>query len=162
MTTISNSDSYYLTRSRMRDLTIDAVFASPGAVPAQPVASNQPPSVGSDDISGASSASLASALWDMDSSQAVRTTLSGEAAEPSSTDRLLVELQEWSRMTPAEMIRAQALEQMGISEDELAALPADERKIIEDKIADAIKKSLAPDNQVAANDDDKQRTTFIL
>jgi len=159
VTTISTSDSYYLTRYRTRESIADAGFTSPSVSTAQPATAGQS---ASDSGASISSSSLASALWELDSANAVRTTLSGEAADTSSDDRLLAELQEWSQMTPAEMIRARALEQMGISEDELAAMPADERKAIEDKIADVIKRSLDPDNQKAEQAGDEQRTALSL
>ncbi|UXS00536.1 hypothetical protein [Agrobacterium tumefaciens] len=162
MTTISTSDSYYLTRYRTRESIADAGFTSPSVSTAQPATAGQSASDSGDSIASISSSSLASALWELDSANAVRTTLSGEAADTSSDDRLLAELQEWSQMTPAEMIRARALEQMGISEDELAAMPADERKAIEDKIADVIKRSLDPDNQKAEQAGDEQRTALSL
>jgi hypothetical protein len=46
-------------------------------------------------------------------------------------------------MTPAEMIRKRILDQLGLDEDSLKAMPADQREAIEKQIAEAIKRELA-------------------
>ncbi|OLF79789.1 hypothetical protein AWH62_15570 [Maricaulis sp. W15] len=48
----------------------------------------------------------------------------------------------WANMTPAERIRAQYLEQEGLSEDSLAALPEEERERIEMEIQQRIRDAL--------------------
>ncbi|WP_313615158.1 hypothetical protein [Agrobacterium sp.] len=83
--------------------------------------------------------------------------------DTSTSDSLLEELQKWSQMSPGEMIRAKLLEQMGLSEEEFAALPADERQAIEDKIKDAIKQSLTGDDgQSGASGDDQVSAVSAL
>ncbi|MNF01022.1 hypothetical protein D3C80_1999470 [compost metagenome] len=54
------------------------------------------------------------------------------------------------------MIRAKLLEQMGLSEEEFAALPADERQAIEEKIKDLIKQSLELETPQSGNKGDER------
>lgn len=163
MTTISNLDSNYITRSRMREMITDAGFTPMGSSTEQPSVRSQPPTVGSDDAGSGAGASLSLALLDMDSAKAVRTTLSGEPVNTSYSENLLAELQEWSQKTPGDMIRAKFLEQMGITEEELAAMPPDQRKAIEDQIEQLIKQSLIPTEQQAENDgSQKPPATFTV
>lgn len=57
--------------------------------------------------------------------------------------RLVDEFSDWSNMDPAEFIRARYLESHGLTEDDLKAMPADEREAIEKEIAEQIKRELA-------------------
>ena len=54
----------------------------------------------------------------------------------------VAEFLRWANMTPAERIRAQYLEQEGMSEDSLAALPEEERERIEMEIQQRIRDAL--------------------
>lgn len=54
----------------------------------------------------------------------------------------VAEFLRWANMTPAERIRAQYLEQEGMSEDSLAALPEEERERIEMEIQQRIQDAL--------------------
>lgn len=56
---------------------------------------------------------------------------------------LVDEFSEWSNMDPAEFIRARYLEAHGLTEDDLKAMPADQREAIEKEIAEQIKRELA-------------------
>lgn len=158
MTTISNLDSYYPTRSRVRDAKTEDNFSPAPSGTAFTQDDEKPASGGRGDASSSvnSYASLASSLWDIEQLKADATTMSGDAVDASSSDRLLAELQEWSQLTPGEMIRAKLLEQMGLSEEEFAALPADERQAIEEKIKDLIKQSLDLDNPQSGNKGDER------
>lgn len=49
------------------------------------------------------------------------------------------EFEKFAAMSPAERMRASILQQMGVSEDQLAAMSPDERKAMEQKITDKIK-----------------------
>ena len=49
------------------------------------------------------------------------------------------EFEKFAAMSPAERMRASILQQMGVSEDQLAAMSPDERKAVEDKIAAKVK-----------------------
>ena len=49
---------------------------------------------------------------------------------------------EWSEMTPAERIRAEMLEERGLSEDDLAAMPDEARETVEEDIRRAIEQVL--------------------
>jgi hypothetical protein len=145
VTSITPSDSYYSSRYRLRDQTTEAAPLDVTAIlPKAPSLNLTPVAKQEVDNSAASSASLSSALWDMESSTPVRTTLSGKPAD-TTTEQLLAELQKWSQMTPAEMIRAKVLEDKGLTEESLAAMPAEERKAILKEIADTIKNTLGID-----------------
>jgi hypothetical protein len=150
MTTISNLSSQHLVRPGIRELGTEAGFTPRGLVTEQPSSNNKTGLNGSESAgrdTGTSALSLA--LLDMESTKAARTTLSGKAVDTSASDNLLAELQEWSQMTPADMIRAMVLEQIGITEDELATMPPDQRKAVEDMIEAAIKRSLDPNRQAS-------------
>jgi hypothetical protein len=49
------------------------------------------------------------------------------------------EFDKFAAMSPAERMRASILQQMGVSEDQLAAMSPEERKALEDKITSKIK-----------------------
>ncbi|SOC35436.1 hypothetical protein SAMN05892877_101355 [Rhizobium subbaraonis] len=72
---------------------------------------------------------FSSALW----------TIGADKSETTSKDTGVVEeFQELAKMTPAERLRKQMLEEMGLTEDSLKTLPPEERKAIEAEIRDAI------------------------
>lgn len=52
------------------------------------------------------------------------------------------EFMQWADMTPAERLRAQILQSMGLEETSLDALPPEERAAIEDQIRRAIEEKL--------------------
>jgi len=54
----------------------------------------------------------------------------------------VAEFLRWANMTPAERIRAQYLEQEGLSEDSLATLPEEERERIEMEIQQRVRDAL--------------------
>lgn len=59
------------------------------------------------------------------------------ASAPTSNAR--EEFEKFAAMSPAERMRAAILQQMGVTEDQLAAMSSDERKAMEDKITNKIK-----------------------
>jgi hypothetical protein len=72
---------------------------------------------------------FARALW----------TIGADKSETTSADTGIVEeFMELAKMTPAERLRRQMLEEMGLTEDSLKALPPEERKAIEAEIREAI------------------------
>ena len=158
MTTISNLDSYNPTRSRIRDAKTDDSFSPVTSGTTFTPDEGNSAWRGRDDAASSvnSYASLASSLWDIEQLKSDATTMSGDVVETSSSDSLLAELQEWSQLTPGEIIRAKLLEQMGLSEEEFAALPADERLAVEEKIKEAIKQSLDVDHTQSGNGDGEQ------
>ncbi len=62
------------------------------------------------------------------------------ASAPASNAR--EEFEKFASMSPAERMRAAILQQMGVSEDQLAAMSPDERKAMEDKIAAKVKETV--------------------
>jgi len=65
------------------------------------------------------------------------------AAQESETEESAAEqFLAWAHMDPIARMRAQILGGMGLTEDELAALPEDERKKIEDKIREIIEETV--------------------
>lgn len=145
MTSIIPSDNYSSTRYRLRDQTKEGAPLDVSAIlPKAPSPAVKPTAKEDTGNAPASSASLSSALWDMESGEPVRTTMSGETGD-NNTDTLLAELQKWSQMTPAEMIRAKILDDKDLTEDSLAALPPEEREAILKEIAETIKIRLGID-----------------
>ncbi|MBB3592075.1 hypothetical protein FHX08_002419 [Rhizobium sp. BK529] len=66
-----------------------------------------------------------------------------EMATKAAHSSLVDEFSDWSNMDPAEFIRARYLEAHGLTEDDLKAMPADQREAIEKEIAEQIKRELA-------------------
>lgn len=59
-------------------------------------------------------------------------------AAPSAKDKFL----DYMKMTPAERMAASILEEMGISKEDLEAMPPEQRKAIEDTIRERIKEKM--------------------
>ncbi|QTK82922.1 Hypothetical protein AT6N2_L2276 [Agrobacterium tumefaciens] len=125
------------TRGRPQDVSQPAV----GQTPERSVSLNSAgsaPSIPSN---------LANALWLLQRQQGgsiEEATLQGGG--PSAEEK---ELSKWAHMSLGEKIRAQYLEARGLSEGDLAAMPPDERKAIEDDIQKAIRTAME-----APKDDD--------
>lgn len=64
--------------------------------------------------------------------------------KPSSVQDKFLEL---AKMTPAERMRASILSSMGITEEQLASMPPEQRKAIEQKIADTLKQAAEKEMQ---------------
>lgn len=94
--------------------------------------------------------SISSTMWALQS--AGDTTIGDDDETKSANDALAAEWSKWANMTPGEKIRAQYLEAKGLTEEDLAAMPADEREAIEKEIAELIKQ------QLAGIDDDGSKT----
>ncbi|CAN7209916.1 hypothetical protein [Rhizobium sp. LjRoot258] len=89
--------------------------------------------------------SISSTMWALQSSGMV--TMDGtEDLAKARHDAVVSEFTDLANMTPAERIRAQILERLGISEDDLAAMPPEEREAIEKQIADELKRQLTGDD----------------
>lgn len=93
---------------------------------------------------------LANALW---LTQAKLDKAEGES------DSLLAEFMELSKMTPVERLRKEMLEEMGLTEESLAALPPEERNAIEEEIRRAIKQQLGIDETNQAGTAEGQTAT---
>ncbi|MCV3735645.1 hypothetical protein OCK02_05455 (plasmid) [Rhizobium sp. TRM96647] len=85
---------------------------------------------------------LASSLWTLKASE--------DSPLPSPRDEFL----EWADMDPTERLRAQILQSMGISEDDLEAMSPEERAAVEADIRKAIEEKIgmAEDPTEAADD----------
>lgn len=92
---------------------------------------------------------LANALW--------LTNAKVEKALEES-DSLVAEFMELSKMTPAERLRKEILDRMGLDEASLAALPDEQREAIEEDIRRAIKEQLGIDETQHAGATDGQST----
>lgn len=68
---------------------------------------------------------------------------SASLGAPNAKDKFL----EYMKMTPAERMAASILEEMGISKEELEAMPPEQRKAIEDTIRERIKEKLKADGE---------------
>ncbi len=80
---------------------------------------------------------FASSLWTLAATE--------DSSVPSPRDELLA----WAEMDPAERLRAQILQSMGISEDDLEAMPPEERAAVEDEIRKAIEEKLGVSEDAA-------------
>lgn len=87
------------------------------------------------------SSGFANALW--------LTQAKLDKAEDGS-DSLVAEFMELSKMTAAERLRKEMLEEMGLTEESLAALPPEARDAIEDEIRRAMKQQLGIDENPEA------------
>ncbi|MGO4136626.1 hypothetical protein ACEQ6A_18985 [Rhizobium brockwellii] len=89
--------------------------------------------------------SIANTMWALQSSEGpyINPPSDDEAAASAAHDFLVDEFSKWGNMTPAEYIRARYLEQHDLTEDDLAAMPADQRAVIEKEIAEQIKREMA-------------------
>jgi len=72
------------------------------------------------------------------------------------------ELEEYLKKSPAEHMRDAILKEMGLTEDDLAAMPPEKRKAIEDTIAAKIKEKLLEHSDVAKNAANKPLSTQSL
>lgn len=92
------------------------------------------------------SSNLANALWSLRGQEGGIEETPFEGGGTGSDED---ELSRWANMSLGEKIRAQYLEARGLSEGDLAAMPPDERKAIEDEIQKAIRVAME-----APKDDD--------
>jgi hypothetical protein len=148
MTTIGTSDSLYSGRYRLRDqeAVVAATGPTPALMPASAGGSNTAAPAMPNIESGVSPAlSLSAALWDMDSGETVRTTVSGKQVEDRN-GALAAEFGDLANMSVAERIRAQYLEEKNLTEADLAAMPENERKAIEKEIRARINRALGIDD----------------
>lgn len=95
------------------------------------------------------SASLSS-FWINAANDPTSTTGNGSAGGQSSQS-IEDEFSDLASMSPAEKIRAQYLQQQGLTEDQFNQLPSDQQKAINDAIAAQIKQQLGDDSK---NDQD--------
>lgn len=89
--------------------------------------------------------SIANTMWALQSigGTYINPPSEDEAAASAAHDALVDQFSKWGNMTPAEYIRARYLEQHDLTEDDLAAMPADQRAAIEKEIAEQIKREMA-------------------
>jgi hypothetical protein len=87
------------------------------------------------------SSSFANALW-----------LAGVKQDDSAaaSNALVAEFIDLSRMTPAERLRREMLEELGLTEDSLKGLPEEQRAAIEEDIRRAIQEQLGIEETTAA------------
>lgn len=89
--------------------------------------------------------SIANTMWAVQAGNEtyINPPSEAEAAAKAAHSSLVDQFSEWSNMDPAEFIRARYLEAHGLTEDDLKAMPADQREAIEKEIAEQIKRELA-------------------
>jgi hypothetical protein len=58
---------------------------------------------------------------------------------PAPTSNAREEFEKFATMSPAERMRASILQQLGVTEDQLAAMTPDQRKAMEQKITDKVR-----------------------
>ena len=77
------------------------------------------------------------------------------STEPSAEDTFL----DFMKMTPMERMRAQILSGLGLTEEQLAALPTEERKKIEDKIRQIIEETVRRETEEKTAESTEPETT---
>ncbi|RDJ14376.1 hypothetical protein [Rhizobium grahamii] len=89
--------------------------------------------------------SISSTMWALQASATV--TMDG-AEDPAKArrDAVVSEFTDLANKTPAERIRDSILKSLGITEDELASMPPEQREAIEKQIADELKRQLTGDD----------------
>ncbi|MDP9808835.1 hypothetical protein J2W42_001677 [Rhizobium tibeticum] len=89
--------------------------------------------------------SISSMMWALQSSGTV--TMDGtEDPAKARHDAVVSEFTDLANKTPAERIRDQILQRLGLTEDDLKAMPPEEREAIEKQIADELKRQLTGDD----------------
>ncbi|KRB50432.1 hypothetical protein ASE04_16205 [Rhizobium sp. Root708] len=89
--------------------------------------------------------SISSTMWALQASGT--TTMDGtEDASKARHDAVISEFTELADKTPAERIRDSVLKSLGITEDELASMPPEERAAVDKQIADELKRQLTGDD----------------
>lgn len=136
----ANISTYYRSQSQTSS-SGPAILASTSESASQ---RTQAPTIS---IGGTSaSTALSSALW---LSIAGKSSEEASALSGSKNKGVADEFMEWSKMSPAEKIRAQILEEKGLSDEGVAAMDPDERAALEAEIKDAIKKQLGIDDETS-------------
>jgi len=88
--------------------------------------------------------------------------LAAQESETDDSDSVTEEFLSWVHMDPVERMRAQILVSMNMTEEQLAALPEDERKRIEDKIRQIIEETVkreSEENSASSEQSVQQQTT---
>jgi len=89
--------------------------------------------------------SISSTMWALQASGTV--TMDGtEDPAKARHDAVVSEFTDLAGKTPAERIRDSILKSLGITEDELASMPPEQREAIEKQIADELKRQLTGDD----------------
>ncbi len=112
-------------------------------------------STGKTDTSFQSALAAAQAAQEASSKGPATFQTQDEKAEAAQAAReaLWAEFREYMDKTPAEQMREQVLKELGITEEELAAMPPEKRLAMEDEIADRIKEKLLGQQQNGTDDD---------
>lgn len=109
-------------------------------------------STGSASIASAGFSASLSSFWINQANDPTSTSAPG--TDGQSSQSIEDEFSDLASMSPAEKIRAQYLQQQGLTEDQFNQLPSDQQKAINDAIAAQIKQQLGDDskNQQGADD----------
>jgi hypothetical protein len=142
--TVSGSLSQLLALNRNQASGLGAAFTGAGALGGAGRTANSAAPESILPPSGAKIALSFEALLALQGQDTESTEIASVAA-PSAEDLFLKE----ARKSPIERMREQLLEEMGLSEDALAALPPDERAAIEDQIRELIEEKLRQTTGVA-------------
>ncbi|HEV7319514.1 MAG TPA: hypothetical protein VGO04_13020 [Ensifer sp.] len=137
---IDNSISnYYFSQRRAQAGSVAPIEEAAGDVRPRTAPTIAPPST---------SNALSNALW--------ATATREEAATPSITDQegaapsgnsVSDEFLKRAKMSLAEQIRAQILESLGLSEEDLKSMDPEQRKAVEEEIRKAIERAMGVENQ---------------
>ncbi|KQV32554.1 hypothetical protein ASC97_03010 [Rhizobium sp. Root1203] len=95
--------------------------------------------------------SISGTMWALQSSSL--SVNGGDDSAKARYNAIVSEFTDLANMTPAERIRAQILERLGLTEDDLKGMAKEERQAIEKQIADEIKKQLTGVDDKGADDE---------
>lgn len=106
---------------------------------------------------------LSQALWDLTvGASDDAPSLSPDAAKQTQArDDLFDDLHKWANMSVAEKIRAQYLQNKGLTESDLAAMPPEERQAIEDEIRKAVTQALGAGDQAQGGADEAAKSQAV-
>jgi hypothetical protein len=96
--------------------------------------------------------SISSTMWALQSSGSLSVSGVDDGSTTARHNDVVSEFTNLANMTPAERIRAQILERLGLTEDDLKGMPKEEREAFEKQIADEIKEQLTGVDDKGADD----------
>lgn len=137
MMTITISDNPYYNRYQWRTQTQEKPVEDPMLVDPRPAPVQQAYLYADEDyspVSDGGSASLAAALWEMESAKLAKANQQVGTVEPQSNDATVY----GGGLLPIEVVRTQVLNRMGLTESDVAGMLPTERSSLESRVDAAV------------------------
>ncbi|HEV7308288.1 hypothetical protein [Ensifer sp.] len=136
---IDNSiSSYYFSQRRAQTGSVAPIEEAPGDARPRTAPTIAPPST---------SNALSNALWATAAREEAAPSITDQEGAAPSGNSVSDEFLKRAKMSLAEQIRAQILESLGLSEEDLKAMDPDQRKAVEDEIRKAIERAMGVENK---------------